>query len=268
MHFTLHARLAMAVFFIGCALLIAYAQAPSKYANDTFTVITRSDHGNVKIHLKGEGDHCWASNSSNHNIAISMGDDLCSSHALDVPDDALIFARVTLNKISFRLNGKSYSISDANTVKSARGLFDPLVDIEAQQSELGKKQRELGEQQREIGYRQNETKVSVPDMSADFKKVEAEVKRLSSQGGTQSEVGDLQSELSDLQSRIGDLQSRASDAQSKLSDQQSELGDQQSRFGDQQSELGDKADALIVNIANKLRDVLTQAVNSGAAKPE
>ncbi|MGE5325045.1 MAG: hypothetical protein ACM3SW_19410 [Actinomycetota bacterium] len=266
--FAVQAKFTAAVLFSAFALAVAYAQVPSKYANDTFTLITRSDHGRVRMHLDGRGDHCWATTSDDRRVAISMGDDLCTSEAEDVPDNALIWARVMPAKISFRLNGKSYSISDPGTVKSVRGLFDPLAGIEAQQSELGAKQRALGEKQRELGRRQREVKIKVPDMSADFQKIEADVQRLNSQGGTEDQLGDLQSELGDLQSRIGDLQSQAGDVQSKLGDQQSELGDQQSRFGDQQSQLGDKAQELAVNIADKLHSMLTQAINSGAARPE
>lgn len=251
---------------LGSAL--AYAQVPSKYANDTFTLITRNDHGRIRMHVEGRGDHCWATTSNDRTVAVSMGDDLCTSEAEDVPDSAVVWARVMPAKVSFRMNGKSYSIADPGTVKNVRGLFNPLLSIEAQQSELGAKQRALGEKQRELGRQQREVKVKVPDMSADFQKVEADVQRLSSQGGTQDQLGDLQSELGDLQSRIGDLQSQAGDAQSKLGDQQSDLGDQQSRFGDQQSALGDKAQTLALDIAAQARNMLTQAVKSGAAKPE
>jgi hypothetical protein len=253
---------------MGCAFVAAYAQSPSKYANDTFTVISRTDHGIVHVHLRGQGDHCWASTSDDRNVAISMGDDLCTSSAEDVPDEALTFARVMPTKISFRMQGKSYSTSDPGTVKAARSLFDPLVSIEAQQSELGAKQRALGEQQSELGSKQRKVKVKIPDMSADFQKVEADAKRLSSQGATQSQLGDLQSELGDLQSRIGDLQSTAGDEQSTIGDQQSKLGDQQSKLGDQQSELGRKGETLAVGIADKLHQMLQQAVSSGTAKPE
>jgi hypothetical protein len=264
----LRAKFAPVILLVVCALLAAYAQTPSRYANDTFTVITRSDHGRIRMHVEGRGDHCWATTSENRTVGVSMGDDLCTSSPYDVPDDAVLFARVMPNKISFRLNGKSYSINDANTVKNVRSLFDPLVSIEAQQSELGAQQRALGQKQRDLGRKQREVRVKIPDMSADFKKVEADAKRLAEQGGTQSELGDLQSELGDLQSRIGDLQSQAGDEQSKIGDQQSDLGDQQSHLGDQQSELSEKGQALVTNISDKLNAMLTQAVSSGAAKPE
>ena len=264
----LPAASALLVLLMGCAFVAASAQSLSKYANDTFTVISRTDHGSVHVHLRGQGDHCWAGTSDDRTVAISMGDDLCTSSAQDVPEQALMFARVMPARISFRMNGKSYSTSDPGTVKAARSLFNPLVSIEVQQSELGAKQRALGEQQGELGSKQREVKVKVPDMSADFRKVEAEAKRLSSQGATQSQLGDLQSELGDLQSRIGDLQSTAGDEQSRIGDQQSKLGDQQSKLGDQQSELGRQGETLAVGIADKLHNMLQQAVTSGTAKPE
>lgn len=267
-HFRVLTKAGAVILALASALLVAYAQVPSKYANDTFTVITRNDHGRIHMHLEGRGDHCWATTSDDRTVAISMGDELCTSDAEDVPENSVIWARVMPAKIAVRMNGKSYSVSDPGTVKNVRSLFDPLLSIEAQQSELGAKQRALGEKQRELGRQQREVKVKVPDMSADFQKIEADVERLSSQGGTQDELGNLQSELGDLQSRIGDLQSQAGDAQSKLGDQQSDLGDQQSRFGDQQSALGDKAQALATTIAAKLRNMLTQAINSGTAQPE
>lgn len=256
------------IFVLISALLAAYAQMPSKYGNDTFTVISRNDHGRVKVHLEGRGDHCWATTSEDRTVGVSMGDAQCTSEPYDVPADAVILARIMPNKVSFRLNGKSYSTSDAGIVKNARSLFEPLVSIEAQQNDLGAQQRALGERQSELGRKQRDVRVSVPDMSADFQRIEAEAKRLVAQGGTQSELGDLQSELGDLQSRIGDLQSRAGDAQSKFGDQQSGLGDQQSRLGDRQSELGEKAQALVMDISAKLHAMLVQAVSSGVAKPE
>lgn len=249
------------------APLVAWAQ--TKYANDTFTLISRSDGGSVDMHVEGRGDHCWASTSDDRGIGISMGDSKCT--VLDegsADDEASMRAKIEPTKITFHLNGKSYVVGDAATVKSARNLFGPLVSIEEQQSELGAKQRALGERQRDFGRQQREVKVPVPDMSADFQKVEADAKRLSAQGGTQSELGDLQSEIGDLQSRLGDLQSQAGDVQSKLGDQQSKLGDQQSALGDQQSALGDQSEKTAVDIAGKLRAMLTHAIQSGAAKAE
>lgn len=266
--FTAREKFAAVALVITSALLAALAQAPAKYASDTFTVITRSDRGTVKTQIEGRGDHCWAATSGDHTAAIAMGDHLCSARGLDVPDDVGIVARISPQKISFRLNGKSYSVTDPAIIKSARSVFDPLVSIQAQQSDLGAQQRALGQEQRVLGLQQSEVKVKVPDMSADFKRIEADAQRLSSHGGTQSELGDLQSEIADLQSRISDLQSSAGDAESKLGDRQSMLGDQRSRLGDQQSALEDKAEALVLPIAGHLREILEQAIRSGAAKAE
>lgn len=247
-------------------LVHAQAQSDSKYAKDTFSVISRDDGSSVDMHLRGEGDHCWGTTSDDRGIGISIGDDLCTLHDDGEDSDAAMYARISANQISFRLDGKSYTVSDAATVKQARGLFAPLVSIEEQQDELAAKQRALGDKQRDLGDQQRGVKVQIPEMSADFAKVEADAKRLSAEGGTQSELGDLQSELGDLQSRLGDLQSQAGDAQSKLGDQQSTLGDQQSALGDQQSKLGDESERLAEGIASKLRGVLTQSVQNGTAK--
>ncbi|HKF51667.1 MAG TPA: hypothetical protein VKB26_05105 [Candidatus Acidoferrales bacterium] len=263
-----HVAATAAAIFLAAGIAPLLAHAQSKYANDTYMVVSRADGGGVDMHVDGNGDHCWATTSNDEGVGISMGDSRCTLWDEGADDDASMRAKLSPNKISFRLNGKSYSISDADTIKRARGLFGPLTSIQEQQSVLGEKQRGLGAQQRDLGAQQREVKVPVPDMDADFKKVEADAKRLSAEGGTQSELGDLQSELGDLQSRLGDLQSQAGDAQSKLGDQQSVLGDQQSKLGDQQSELGDKAQEMASGIVTKLRGILSQSIQNGTAKAD
>lgn len=260
--------IAAATVLVAASVAPFLAHAQTKYANDTFTLISRSDGGSVNMHAEGTGDHCWATTSDDRGIGISMGDSRCTVSDEGADDEASLRARIEPTKITFHLNGKAYEVSDAATVKSARNLFGPLVSIEEQQSELGAKQRALGEKQRDFGRQQREVKVPVPDMSADFQKVEANAKRLSAQGGTQSELGDLQSEIGDLQSRLGELQSQAGDVQSKLGDQQSALGDQQSALGDKQSALGDESEKIGTDVAAKLRAMLTQAIQSGTAKAE
>lgn len=246
-------------------LFVTHAQ--SKYANDTFTLVTRSN-GRVVMHVDGRGDRCWATTSPDDHVGVTMGDKLCTMWEEGRQGETSLYAQIAVDKISFHLDGKSYVISDGNAVRQARSLFDPLTSIQDQQSALGAQQRALGEKQRELGRQQREVKVQLPDMSGDFKKVEADAKRLNAEGGTQSDLGHLQSELGDLQSRLGDLQSKAGDQQSKLGDQQSTLGDQQSELGDQQSKLGDQAGEKVEDIAGKLRTMLSQSVQNGTAKPE
>lgn len=258
---------AAAMVLAACAVpRVALAQA--NHANDTFMVISRTDGRRIVLHVDGRGDHCWATTTDDESAGITMGDDLCDAWAEGGDEEGSLVAKIAPGKISFRMSGKKYAISDAATVKKMRGMFDPLIAIDGQQQALGAKQRALGARQRELGRQQREVKVKVPDMSGDIQKVEADAKRLSAQGGTQSELGDLQSQLGELQSRLGDLQSQAGEQQSKLGDQQSELGDQQSTLGDQQSELGDKSQQLAGAIASKVREMLEQAVNSGTAKAE
>lgn len=245
------------------------AQAQSKYVNDTFMLVSHGNGGIARMHVEGHGDHCWATTSSDDGsggVGISIGDSQCRLWDESTDDAATMHATLRPDKISFRLGGKSYSVSDSATVKRARSLFEPLVSLEEQQSVLGEKQRGLGEKQRDLGAQQRDVKVPIPDMSADFEKVEADAKRLSTEGGTQSDLGDLQSELGDLQSRLGDLQSQAGDAQSQLGDAQSKLGDAQSKLGDEQSTLGDQSQKIAMEIATKLRTVLSQSVQNGTAK--
>jgi bla regulator protein blaR1 len=252
-----------------CFLAPSAVRAQANHATDTIMVVSRTDGRGAEVHIEGRGDHCWGTTSPDEpGLGVSIGDDLCTLWTEGDDDTGTLLAKITTNNISFHLSGKAYAISDASAIKSARSLFDPLVQIADQQEELGAKQRALGEKQRELGRQQRAVKVGVPDMSADFKKVEADAKKLSAQGGTQSELGDLQSELGDLQSKLGDLQSQAGDAESKLGDQQSDLGDQQSALGDQQSDLGDKSEKIARDASDKLRAMLTQAVQKGTAKPE
>jgi hypothetical protein len=259
------AALAAAIYFSAAP---SWVQAQTNHANDTIMVVSRTDGRRVVLHVNGQGGHCWATTSDDESSGITMGDDLCNAWEEGGDEEGSLVAKITPAKISFHLSGKAYVISDAATVKKTRSLFDPLIALDDKQMELGANQRELGAKQRELGRQQREVKVKVPDMSADIQKVEADAKRLDTQGGTQSELGDLQSELGDLQSRLGDLQSQAGEQQSKLGDQQSELGDQQSAFGDQQSALAEKGQGTARNIGNTVREMLTQAVQSGTAKPE
>lgn len=251
------------------APLIAQAQTVHEHGNDTFTVVSRTDGRSIVLHVNGRGDgHCWATTTDDESAGIAMGDDLCDAWAEGGDEEGSLIAKIAPSKISYRMGGKEYTISDAATVKKMRGLFDPLIALDMQQSELGQQQRALGAKQRELGRQQRLVKVKVPDMSADIQKVEADAKRLNAEGGTQSDLGDLQSELGELQSRLGDLQSQAGEQQSKFGDQQSDLGDQQSALGDKQSQLAEKGQGVARDIASKVRATLEQAVKDGSAKPE
>src|SRR5579864_3885251 len=147
---------AAAAMLVAASLAPFVARAQTKYANDTFTLISRDDGGSVNMHAKGGGDHCWTSTSDEGGIGIgiSRGDSKCTMWDEGADDEASLRAKIEPTKITFRLKGKSYVVSDAATVKSARDLFGPLVSIEEQQSELGAQQRAHGEKQRELGRQQ------------------------------------------------------------------------------------------------------------------
>lgn len=254
-----------AVFVVGASVPPARAQSESsaKFANATLTVETT---GRTPGSLHFATTNCNG-NLSGIGIFLDFGDSCWAwNDGGGVPRS--MYARLAPDKISFRHDGDDYVITDAATVKRARGLFAPVEGLMEQQTELGKRQGELGRKQGELGRQQRDVKVPVPDMSTDFAKVEADAKRLAAQGGTQSELGDLQSELGDLQSRIGDLQSQAGEMQSKLGDQQSVLGDQQSQLGDQQSALSDKAEGMAKDEVNSLNALLMDALRNGTAQKQ
>src|SRR6185437_12191869 len=242
------AAIVLAIGGLAFAMLPACAQqSDSKYSNATIIVATTAE-GEDGLHFST--GNC-SGTLSGVGILLDFGDSGWAWNTQgDVPRS--LFARMGADKISFRHNGENYVITDAATVKRARDIFAPAVDIMKQQQELGAKQRALGEKQRDLGRQQREVKVAVPDMSADFAKVETDAKRLATQGGTQSD--------------LGDLQSTAGEAQSKLGDAQSVLGDEQSQLGDQQSALGEKTEGLAKDEVKKLNVLLDDAVRNGTAK--
>lgn len=132
-------RMTATAILLATRVVPLFAQGQSKHSNDIFTVVSRSGHSRVNMHVEGRGDHCWATVSDDKRAAITMGDNLCTLRDEGADTRASLQARIELDKISFRLNGKSYFITDAPTVKSVRSIFDPLVSIADQQSTLSEK---------------------------------------------------------------------------------------------------------------------------------
>jgi len=244
-----------------------YTQSQSKYGSYTFALVSRQDGGSVNIRVDENASHCWITSSKDHSVAISIGDNLCAAWEGTVGDEAALAGRIMPNKISFRLGGKRYSVTDLSTVEAIRSLFDPLLNVEARQSYLVEQLSNLAQKESEFSQ-QAQAKVMVPDLSQELQKIESDARRVSAQSGTEAQLKELQTELSDLQQRLGDLQSRGNNAQSNLSDQQSILADQQVRLGDQQFALRDQGQALALRIAENVRLRLLELVHSGVAKGE
>ena len=128
-----------------------------------------------------------------------------------------------------RDHGSAYVIRDAETLRRAEEIFRPQEIVGAQQGELGRKQGELGKRQGELGRQQGEL------------------------GRQQAEAPPrLAAELGRQQGELGR--------------RQGELGAQQGELGRQQGELG-KEQARLAGEANvKIRALLAEAIQRGAAR--
>jgi beta-lactamase regulating signal transducer with metallopeptidase domain/archaellum component FlaC len=183
-------------------------------------------------------------------------------------------ARSLRNKISgdfiwFERDEKSYIITDADFISKAKALFAPQAELERKQDELGRQQDELGRQQDALGKQMDDIKVKIPDITPDLERVRAELDELRRQnGGTQRDLGRLQSELGRLQSEVGHYQSDAGRQQSEIGHQQGELGRKQGELGRQQGELGREQGELARKASRELRDMFSEAIDKGIAKPE
>lgn len=183
-------------------------------------------------------------------------------------------ARSLRNKISgdfiwFERDEKSYVITDPDFVSKAKALFAPQEELGRKQDELGRQQDELGRQQDALGKQMEEVKVKIPDITPDLERVRAELDNLRRQdGGSQRDLGRLQSELGRLQSEVGHYQSEAGRQQGEIGHQQGELGRKQGELGRQQGELGREQGELARKASRELRDMFSEAVDKGIAKPE
>ena len=134
--------------------------------------------------------------------------------------EAMLFARV---------DGISYVVRDAATLRRAHAIFAPQRELGARQGALGARQGELGARQGALGAEQGRLGA-----------------RMASASARQSR------ELSRQQSELGRRQS-------ELGRQQAALGAQQAALGREQARLGREAQA-------QLRVLLAEAIRSGTAQ--
>lgn len=183
-------------------------------------------------------------------------------------------ARSLKNKISgdfiwFERDEKSYIITDSDFISKAKALFAPQEELAKKQDELGRQQDELGRQQDALGKQMDEVKVKIPDITPDLERVRSELDALRHQdGASQRELGRLQSELGQLQSEVGRYQSDAGRQQGDIGRQQGDLGRKQGELGRQQGELGRQQGELARKASRELREMFSNAVDKGIAKPE
>ena len=128
-----------------------------------------------------------------------------------------------------RDHGSAYVIRDAETLRRAEEIFRPQEIVGAQQGELGRKQGELGKRQGELGRQQGEL------------------------GRQQAEAPPR------LAAELGRKQGELGRRQGELGAQQGELGRQQGVLGKEQARLAREANV-------KIRALLAEAIQRGAAR--
>lgn len=128
-----------------------------------------------------------------------------------------------------RQGGAAYVIRDAATLRRAESIFEPQRVLGSRQAELGSRQAELGGRQAALGAEQ--ARLGVRQASASPDRAE---------------------ELARQQNALGR--------------KQDDLGRQQDALGKQQDALGREQDSLAREAEAKLRTLLGEALQSGAAR--
>jgi beta-lactamase regulating signal transducer with metallopeptidase domain len=142
----------------------------------------------------------------------------------------------------FRHNGKAYVVRDAATLKQAKEILRPQMELGAKQGELGGRQGELGGRQGALGARQGALGAEMAAVAADRR-------------GSDADDRDLDRRMEELSRK-----------QEELGRQQAELGRQQAALGREQAELGRQQEALSRKVEKDFRALMDRAIQSGVAQ--
>ena len=157
----------------------------------------------------------------------------------------------------YRHDGKEYVIRDPATLKQAREILRPQMELGARQGELGARQGALGAQQGALGAKQGALGGQQGALGAQMASLAAE-----RAGRDSDDERDLEARERELEVRMEELGRQ----QEELGRQQEALGRQQEELGRQQEELGRQQEAASKKAERELRGLLEQAIRSGAAQ--
>jgi hypothetical protein len=107
------------------------------------------------------------------------------------------------DRIWFQQDGKTYTITDANTVEHAKSLFRRVEEIGRKQGELGSQQGRLGARQGKLGQQQGEYGRHPDEASA----------------AEQTRIGEVQSALGEQQTKLGEEQSQLAEEETRTAEQ-------------------------------------------------
>ena len=174
--------------------------------------------------------------------------------------------------IWFERDGKSYVITDPETVKRATEAFAAQAELGRQQGELGERQGTLGEVQGALGEQQGvlgeqmgqlssnweNMKIEIPDMTAELKDLQLRTQELS-QAISRKDIEEMHTSMEQMRKEIAEATKnidqtklRAEIAQSvdskaieqAMNQARTTLDEQMARFSQQQEKLGEQMERL------------------------
>jgi bla regulator protein blaR1 len=174
--------------------------------------------------------------------------------------------------IWFERDGKSYVITDPETVKRATEAFAAQAELGRQEGELGERQGRLGEVQGALGEQQGvlgeqmgrlstnweNMKIEIPDMTAELKDLQLKTQELS-QAISQKNIEEMHTSMEQMRKEIAEATKnidqaklRAQIAQSvdskaieqAMSQARATLDEQMAKFSEQQEKLGQQMERL------------------------
>jgi beta-lactamase regulating signal transducer with metallopeptidase domain len=174
--------------------------------------------------------------------------------------------------IWFERDGKSYVITDPETVKRATEAFAVQAELGKQQGELGERQGSLGELQGVLGQQDGalgeemgqlysnleNMRVPVPDLTAEMRSLTSKTQELS-QIMSQKDLDELRASMAEMQKQIAEARQQVDEAQIRASVSQSvdhaaiaaamneattALRGQISKFSAEQAKLGEQQGKL------------------------
>jgi beta-lactamase regulating signal transducer with metallopeptidase domain/regulator of replication initiation timing len=202
----------------------------------------------------------------------------------------------------FERDGKSYVITDPETVKRAAEAFAAQSELGRQQGELGERQGTLGEAQGVLGEQQGvlgeqlgelssnleNMKIRIPDMTAELKALNLKTQELS-RVFSQKDIDEMHVNMEQMQKEIAEATKSLNQAHSvdgaaleaamtqarvaideqmaKFSAQQSKLGEQQERLSKEQAELGRQQAKAAAKAEAEIKALIDQALSRGTAQP-
>jgi beta-lactamase regulating signal transducer with metallopeptidase domain len=174
----------------------------------------------------------------------------------------------------FTHEGKSYFVDDPAVVAQIEAMYKPMEELGRQQEELGKQQEALGKQQEELGRKQEMVTIPAPDMSKEMAELKATLaaamaKLDAEKAGalSQQELSDLQGKMGAIQGRLGEIEGKMGTERGKFGEMQGKLGEQQGKLGAEQGRLGAEQGRIAAEADQKVRQIITESLSNGKARP-